>query len=41
MLPSIIAAAGFAEPSVWKRRPTLWGTLELLSARRSPAAQAG
>ncbi len=41
MLPSIMAGGGFAEPFVWRRLSTLWGTLELLSATRSPAAQVG
>ena len=36
-LPVAIATAGFDDPTVWKRLPTVWGTLELLSARR-PAA---
>jgi ubiquinone/menaquinone biosynthesis C-methylase UbiE len=38
-LPSVIAAAGFDDPSVWMRLSTAWGTLELLSGRR-PAAKA-
>lgn len=38
-LPSVIAAAGFDDPSVWMRLSTTWGTLELLSGRR-PAANA-
>jgi SAM-dependent methyltransferase len=37
-LPSIIANAGFDDPIVWKRVPTAWGTLELLSARRPEAS---
>jgi SAM-dependent methyltransferase len=34
-LPSLIAAAGFDEPRVWKTLPTVWGTLELISAPRA------
>lgn len=34
-LPGLIAAAGFDEPRVWKALPTVWGTLELMSARRA------
>jgi SAM-dependent methyltransferase len=33
-LPSMIAAAGFDDPSVWMRLSTAWGMLELLSASR-------
>jgi len=36
-LPSMIAQAGFEEPSLRRRVPTVWGTLELLAAERSPA----
>jgi ubiquinone/menaquinone biosynthesis C-methylase UbiE len=31
-LPALIAQAGFDDPRVWRRLPTVWGTLELLSA---------
>jgi ubiquinone/menaquinone biosynthesis C-methylase UbiE len=34
-LPGLIAAAGFEDPQTWKRLPTVWGTLELISARRT------
>jgi ubiquinone/menaquinone biosynthesis C-methylase UbiE len=34
-LASTIAAAGFSEARGWKRLATAWGTLELVSARRS------
>ena len=33
-LPALIAQAGFEDPRVWRRLPTAWGTLELLSAQR-------
>jgi ubiquinone/menaquinone biosynthesis C-methylase UbiE len=31
-LPQLIADAGFAPPRVWRRLPTVWGTLALLRA---------
>ena len=31
-LPALIADAGFGPPRVWRRLPTVWGTLELLLA---------
>jgi ubiquinone/menaquinone biosynthesis C-methylase UbiE len=39
-LSSLIAAAGFDDPSVWRRLSTAWGTLELLSARRPTTTDA-
>ena len=33
-LPALIAAAGFADVTRWRRLRTVWGTLELLEARR-------
>ena len=33
-LGDLIADAGFESPRTWKRLPTVWGTLELISARR-------
>jgi SAM-dependent methyltransferase len=33
-LGDLIAEAGFADAQTWKRLPTVWGTLELISARR-------
>jgi ubiquinone/menaquinone biosynthesis C-methylase UbiE len=35
LLPSMIAQAGFEEPLLRKRVPTVWGTLELLVAGHS------
>jgi hypothetical protein len=34
-LPGLIAQAGFDAAQTWKRLPTVWGTLELISARRA------
>jgi ubiquinone/menaquinone biosynthesis C-methylase UbiE len=34
-LGDLIAEAGFEAPQTWKRLPTVWGTLELISARRA------
>jgi ubiquinone/menaquinone biosynthesis C-methylase UbiE len=34
-LSDLIAEAGFEDPQTWKRLPTVWGTLELISARRA------
>ena len=34
-LVALIAGAGFEPPETWKRLPTVWGTLGLLSARRA------
>jgi SAM-dependent methyltransferase len=37
LLPQRIEEAGFSAPRVWKRLPTVWGTLELLAARPGAA----
>ncbi len=34
-LSELIAEAGFEQPTTWKRLPTVWGTLELIAARRA------
>jgi SAM-dependent methyltransferase len=34
-LPGLITQAGFDAAQTWKRLPTVWGTLELISARRA------
>ena len=41
LLPTLIAQAGFEGPRVWKRLPTVWGTLELLAAQRPVDGYAG
>jgi ubiquinone/menaquinone biosynthesis C-methylase UbiE len=37
LLPARIAEAGLTTPRVWKRLPTVWGTLELLEAHPARA----
>jgi ubiquinone/menaquinone biosynthesis C-methylase UbiE len=34
-LSDLIAQAGFDHPQTWRRLPTVWGTLELISSRRA------